>query len=208
AFVFTKNIDKRNNTTAYTAKAADINEFSDLSIGDRVTIPDEKLGLGGEENLRILSVTRNLLDTMKISLEICQWRFGAPNREESLAGQYRGLYERESGPGPGEQITIDKCVALVSAPPGDRFSSYEISGEIPAFSAAYDVIPSSPIVEYEFGERPDVFYINGYPTTNKLILASPMEDVELPESKKKSTVAKFVPNMEQWGEILSTLEHE
>ncbi|MDR3091214.1 MAG: hypothetical protein LBU36_03305, partial [Clostridiales bacterium] len=39
AFVFTKNIDKRNNTTAYTAKAADINEFSDLSIGDRVTIP-------------------------------------------------------------------------------------------------------------------------------------------------------------------------
>jgi integrase len=41
---------------------------------------------------------------------------------------------------------------------------------------------------------------------HKLILVSPMDDVELPESKKKSTTAKFVPNMEQFNEILSALE--
>ena len=43
---------------------------------------------------------------------------------------------------------------------------------------------------------------------HKYILVSPMEDVELPESKKKSTVSKFVPNVEQFNEILSTIEHE
>ncbi|GHV13303.1 site-specific integrase [Clostridia bacterium] len=40
------------------------------------------------------------------------------------------------------------------------------------------------------------------------ILHSPMLDVELPESKKKSPVVKFVPNVEQFNEILSALESE
>jgi hypothetical protein len=35
---------------------------------------------------------------------------------------------------------------------------------------------------------------------HKLMLAPPMEDVELPESKKKSPTAKFAPNMEQFNE--------
>jgi integrase len=35
-----------------------------------------------------------------------------------------------------------------------------------------------------------------------------MQDVELPESKKKSPIAKFVPNVEQFNEILSALEGE
>lgn len=40
------------------------------------------------------------------------------------------------------------------------------------------------------------------------ILHSPMLDVELPESKKQSPVATFVPNVEQFSEILSALETE
>jgi integrase len=43
---------------------------------------------------------------------------------------------------------------------------------------------------------------------HKLILVSPMDDVELPESKKVSSVAKFVPNVGQFNEILSALEQE
>ena len=40
------------------------------------------------------------------------------------------------------------------------------------------------------------------------ILNSPMPDVELPESKKQSPVAKFVPNVVQFNKILSALENE
>ena len=41
---------------------------------------------------------------------------------------------------------------------------------------------------------------------HKYILVSPMQDVELPESKKKSNTSKFVPNVEQFNEILSAIE--
>jgi integrase len=40
------------------------------------------------------------------------------------------------------------------------------------------------------------------------ILMSPVGDAELPESKKKSSVAKFVPEAEQFGKILSSLAGE
>jgi integrase len=40
------------------------------------------------------------------------------------------------------------------------------------------------------------------------ILVSPMQDVELPESKKKSTISKFVPNGEQFSEILFAMKNE
>ena len=43
---------------------------------------------------------------------------------------------------------------------------------------------------------------------HKYILMSPMQDVELPESNKKSKVSKFVPNVEQFNMILSALENE
>ena len=43
---------------------------------------------------------------------------------------------------------------------------------------------------------------------HKLILVSPMDDMELPESKKKSKVSKFVTNVEQFNKILSALEQE
>jgi len=40
------------------------------------------------------------------------------------------------------------------------------------------------------------------------IFTSPMQDVELPESKKKSPVAKFVPSVDEFSEILSALANE
>jgi hypothetical protein len=47
-----------------------------------------------------------------------------------------------------------------------------------------------------------------YARKHKLILVSPMQDMELPESRKKSATSKFVPNAEQFKEILAALENE
>jgi hypothetical protein len=142
----------------------------ELNLGDPVRVLDKQSGIDQIERIIKIDIypydyTNSVLTIGHIPRDLF---FYLKSNKNELANINNLLNNLDFNDGsPGEQITIDKCVALVSAPPGDRFSSYEISGELPVFSAAYDVIPGSPIVGYEFGERPDVFYIQGYPTTNK-----------------------------------------
>jgi hypothetical protein len=95
------------------------------------------------------------------------WRAASPaaNKFLSANGRICGLEELIKG------VSFERAVIIADA--GERLLSpgYTVAGEIIGLSGSFEAAAASPIVAYEFGAPPNLFYVQGYPTARTTALA-------------------------------------